>query len=82
MMRNVIYWIFRIIVLALTIKLALWAYQTFWEGSQGGVQAEVLDIDKICRIDSDSGRCICRHRQTNELLKISYEECVYRSRNP
>jgi len=74
--RKAIYWTVRVIAILLTIKLALWAYQNYWPGDQGHQQQEVFDIDKLCKMDADTGLCMCRHRRTNERLTIPHEECV------
>lgn len=79
-MRKWIYLALQIIAVVLTIKLVLWAYQNFRTGDQGQQQPEVLELDIICRTDADSGRCICRHRRTNDRIPLSYEECASRSR--
>ena len=70
---NIIAWI---IVFFLVYKGLMWAYGEFGGGKHSASQQQVLDIDKDCRMDADSGSCICRHRQTGERLKIEYNECV------
>lgn len=79
--RNLIRWVIRIIVLVVAIKLGLWLYQEYLESNRTQ-QVEVSDIDKVCVLDGDSGQCICRHRRTQEWLSIPYEECVSRARAP
>jgi len=79
--RILISWVIRIIVLAVAIKLGLWIYQEYRQSNQTQ-QVEVSDIDKLCVLDSDSGQCICRHRRTQEWLSIPYEECVSRAQAP
>jgi hypothetical protein len=74
--RKAIYWAVQIIVLALLIKFGLWAYQNYRADGRGQEQQEVLDIDKECLMDADTGFCVCRHRWTQERLKVSREECV------
>ena len=74
--RKAIYWAVQIIVIALAIKLAMWAYQNVTQGDQVHQQQEVFDIDKLCKMDADTGRCMCRHRRTKERLSIPHEECV------
>lgn len=70
---NIIVWI---IVFVLVAKGIMWAYEELGGGKQVAPGRQVLDIDKDCRTDADSGSCICRHRQTGERLKIEYQECV------
>lgn len=74
---NIIAWF---IVFALAAKGIMWAYEEFGGGGRTASGAEVVDIDKDCRQDADSGQCICRHRRTGERLKIDYGECVSRAR--
>jgi len=76
------YWAVRILVLLLTIKFAIWLYQNHLEDRDGPRQTEVLDIDKECKMDADTGRCLCRHRRTGEKLSLRYEECVAMARKP
>ena len=77
--RKGIYWALRIIAIALTIKFALWAYQSYKAGDQGYQQPDVFDLDKLCKMDADSGHCMCRNRRTNQRLTIPHEECVSRA---
>lgn len=81
-LRNVVPWIIRILVLALAIKFAWWAYQNYWPDGQADSPPEVLDIDKECRVTPDTGQCFCRHRWTNERLSVPYRECVALARRP
>lgn len=81
-LRKVVLWIFRIIVFALVIKFAWWAYQQYQSNGQADPSPEVMDIDKECRVTPDTGQCFCRHRWTNERLKVRYDECVALSRRP
>lgn len=74
---NIIAWI---IVFVLVAKGIMWAYEEFGGGGRSSAQSEVVDIDKDCRQDADSGQCICRHRRTGERLKIGYNECAARAR--
>lgn len=81
-MRKLLTWIVRIIVLLLLLQVALWSWDRYRQGAGNAGQKEVLDGDKICRITNpDLGSCVCLHRQTNERLKLPYEECVERARN-
>ena len=65
-LRNVILWIVWILVLALAIKLAAWAYENFWPDPPAETAQEVLD----------TGQCFCRHRWTEERLSVPYRQCV------
>jgi hypothetical protein len=76
------YWALQIIALALVVKVGLWAYEYFRPDGEPNQQQEVLDIDKRCLTDADTGFCVCRHRWTNERLDLPHEECLERSRQP
>jgi hypothetical protein len=75
-MKNLLKLIGWLIALAILAKAGLWAWDNFTNDSRPAPRQQVLDIDKDCRMDADSGSCICRHRQTGERLKIDYSECV------
>ena len=64
-----------IIVAVLAYKAAMWAYQGYQAGGQVQ-QQEVLVVDKICNVTADTGQCVCRHRRTNRIISIPYEECL------
>jgi len=81
-MRKGLYWALQIIVLALVAKAGLWAYENYRADNRGQQQQEVLDIDKECLLDADTGFCVCRHRWTNERLDVPHEECMERARQP
>ena len=81
-MRKGLYWALQIIVLALVAKAGLWAYQNYRADDRGQQQQEVLDVDKHCLLDADTGFCVCRHRWTNERLDLPHEECMERARQP
>ncbi|MFB3079974.1 MAG: hypothetical protein ACE1Y4_18420, partial [Lysobacterales bacterium] len=68
-----------IIAAVLTYKLALWAYQGYQESKQEHQQQEVLEFYKVCWIDADTRRCMCRHRQTKQRISMAYDECVSRA---
>jgi hypothetical protein len=75
-LRNVILWIVWILVLALAIKLAAWAYENFWPDPPAETAQEVLEVDMECRVIADTGQCFCRHRWTEERLSVPYRQCV------
>lgn len=82
-MKKLITWIIRIFVLVLIVKVVLWSWEQYQQGGQKGKPTQVNDFDKICRITNpDLGSCVCLHRHTNERLKVPYDECVHRARNP
>ncbi len=82
-MKKLFTWIVRLIVLALIVKVVLWSWEQYQQGGKEPAPAEVIDFDKVCRITNpDLGSCVCLHRQTNERLKVPYDECVHRARNP
>lgn len=82
-MKNIMTWIIRLAVLALIVKIVLWSWEQYQQGGKEVSQGEVIDFDKVCLITNpDLGSCVCRHRKTNETLKLPYEECVERARNP
>lgn len=80
-MRKGIYGLFQVLVLAGLVWAGWWAWQTFAGGDRrGAAQAEVLDIDKDCRVFPDTGQCVCRHARTGERLALPYGECRERAR--
>jgi TRAP-type uncharacterized transport system substrate-binding protein len=79
MIRKGIYWALWIIVAALAYKAAMWAYQGYKAGEQANQQQEILEIDKLCSVTPDTGQCVCRHRQTNRMISVTYDECVSRA---
>ncbi len=82
-MKTLFTWIIRLIVLALIVKVVLWSWEQYQQGGKETPSAEVNDFDKVCRITNpDLGSCVCLHRETNERLKVPYDECVQRARNP
>jgi hypothetical protein len=82
-LRKGIFWAFRIMVLAIAVKVALWAYENYRpDGRLQQQRQEVLDVDKRCLADVDTGFCVCRHRRTNERLDLPHEECLQRARQP
>ncbi len=68
-----------IIAAVLTYKLAVWAYQGYQISKQGHQQQEVLEFYKVCWMNADTGRCMCRHRQTKQRISMPYDECVSRA---
>jgi hypothetical protein len=77
MRRTMISGFFNLLVLAAVAWGAWWAWQTFSGSGRGAAApAEVLDIDKQCRVFADSGQCVCRHKRTEEHLSVPYDECV------
>jgi TRAP-type C4-dicarboxylate transport system permease small subunit len=81
-LRKVALWIARLIVLALALKFAWWAYQIYQPDGQAEPPTEVPDADKVCRVTPDTGQCFCRHRWTNERLSVPYRECVALAHRP
>lgn len=80
-MRQAITWLIRIAIVVLLVKAGMWAYEQRPSGGRTQPQEQVLDIDKACRIFADSGQCVCRHRRTNQVLAVPYNECVALARN-
>lgn len=80
-MKRVIRWVMWVITAVVVYKAALWSYDIYRERSRTHAQQEIAEIDKLCRMDADTGRCICRHKRTGEHLKLSYEECKSRALN-
>ena len=81
-LRNVAVWMIRIILIVLAIRFAWWAYQSYRPDEPAERPPEVPDVDMECRIIADTGQCFCRHRWTNERLKVQYKKCVALSRRP
>lgn len=82
-MRKVTGWIVWIVVAVLIYKAALWTYESYRKAdSSAQQQQEVLDVDKECWKDADTGRCFCRSTRTGERLLLSYDECATRAANP
>lgn len=80
-MRKLINWIMLIVIVVITVKIILWAYEGYRTGGTTQTKGTVHDVDQKCMITPDTGACSCRHRETNELLStISYDECVVRAR--
>jgi len=75
-MRKLVSGLFQILVLAAVVWGAWWAWQNFSGAGRTSAAADVLDIDKQCRVFADSGQCICHHRQTEQPLSVPYDECV------
>ena len=72
-----------IVVAVLAYKAVLWAYEYHQKTEAAAQQQqEILDVDKECWKDADTGRCFCRHRRTGERLYLSYDECFSRATNP
>jgi hypothetical protein len=70
------YWLVRLVVLAVSIKLALWAWGFYRPADEGEQQVQVLDVDKVCSVIADTGQCFCHHRETERRLSVSYRECM------
>ena len=78
-MRIVFRWLGWAITVLIIYKAATWSYDYFLASDQIPDQQDVVDIDKECRMDADTGRCICRHKRTGEYLQIPYDECKSRA---
>ena len=81
-MKKAIRFIIWVIVAVLIYKAGLWAYALYKEQNRPVEQQQVFDLDKDCRIQVDTGACICRHRRTGERLDLPYSECKERASNP
>ena len=75
-MKKGFYWLVRLVVLAVSIKLALWAWQFYQPGDKGEQQVQVPDVDKVCSVIADTGQCFCHHRDTQRRLSVPYRECM------
>jgi len=80
-MRKFMNWVMLILIVVVTFKVVMWAYEGFTSGGEKPAQKPVLDMDISCLKVPDTGACICRHRDTSEILDISYDECVSRAVN-
>ena len=79
-MRKLMTWIVRIAVLLILVQVILWSWDQYQSGDFQTGQQEVLDSDKVCRVTNpDLGSCVCVHRETNERLDLTYEECRSRA---
>lgn len=75
-MKKGFYWLVRLAVLAVAIKFALWAWQSYQAGGSSEQQVQVLDVDKVCSVIADTGQCFCHHRDTQRRLSVPYQECM------
>ncbi|MBT8052750.1 MAG: hypothetical protein HKN57_01445 [Xanthomonadales bacterium] len=79
-MRKAVNLLTLLVIVVVTVKLAMWAYQGLTGGEQQLNRQEVLEVDIVCMQVPDTGQCMCRHRDTNEAIGLSYEQCVARAR--
>lgn len=70
-----------VILAVLIYKGALWSYDAYKARNRAPTQQEIVDIDKDCRMDVDTGRCICLHKRTGQNLNLPYDECKSRALN-
>lgn len=75
-MRKIIRFMTLLFIVISLGGVALWSLDRFRAGSPKETRQQVLDIDKECRMNADTGSCVCRHRRTGERLSIPYRECV------
>jgi hypothetical protein len=80
-MKNVIRWVIWVVLAVLIYKAALWSFDSYKARNRAPVQQKIPDIDKDCKMDADTGRCVCRHKRTGEPIKLPYEECKGRALN-
>ena len=80
-MKKVIRWVMLAVTAILIYKATLWSYDFYQAQNRASARQEIVDIDKDCRMDADTSRCICRHKRTGELLKLPYDECKSRAMN-
>ena len=82
-MKTLFTWVIRIAVLVVLVKIVLWSWEQYQLGGVANEDGETDDFYKQCRITNpDTGSCVCIHRETRERLKIPYDECVRRARDP
>jgi len=77
-MRKFMNTVMLIAIVAVTVALAWWAYQGITMDDPVSRQETVTDADIVCMQVADTGQCMCRHRDTNDLLDVGYDECVSR----
>jgi predicted negative regulator of RcsB-dependent stress response len=75
-MRKGIYWAVQLAVLAVIIKVLLWAWQAYEAKNIDRESQQALDVDKVCSVVADTGQCFCHHRQTGQRLSIPFRECM------
>ena len=80
-MKQLIRWVTWAVAAVIVYKAALWSYDVYQERNRAPTQQEIAGIDKKCRMDADTGRCICRHKRTGEPLRLPYDECKSRALN-
>ena len=80
-MKKVIGWIMWAVTAIVVYKSGLWSYDFYTARSRAATEQEIVDIDKQCILDADTGRCICRHKRTGQRLKLPYDECKSRAMN-
>lgn len=80
-MKKVIRWIMWAVTAIIVYNAGLWSYDFYMARNRAATEQEIVEIDKECILDADTGRCICRHKRTGQHLKLSYEECKSRALN-
>jgi hypothetical protein len=49
------------------------------ELQQAQRQRDELDRNTLCAMNTDSGKCVCLHRETGRRISIEHAECVARA---
>ena len=80
-MKKLIRLIVNVALLGAIAAVAVWSWQKFQARDSSETAAgAVYESDKVCRIvNADTGACRCYHRDTEERLKLSHEECTRRA---
>lgn len=77
-MRKALNLVSLLVIVLVTFKLTMWAYHGLTETEPQLSKQEIMDADTVCMQVADTGQCMCRHRDTNDLLDVGYDECVRR----
>lgn len=77
-MRKALNLVSLLVIVFVTFKLTMWAYHGLTKIEPQLSKQEIMDADIVCMQVADTGQCMCRHRDTNDLLDVGYDECVSR----
>ena len=80
-MKNLFRLIVNLVLLGAIAAVVVWSWQKFQSGNRPETApGEVFESDIVCRIvNADTGACRCYHRDTEERLSLSHQECTRRA---